>query len=82
MTGDAEQGVRLVNCVNCGKQVVSPDAIRCWWCNHAHRSASAKASLEVRANEILALKESGMTIVDISRKLGISRQRVYRFLEG
>lgn len=75
-----EQGGRVVNCVNCGKQVISPDAVRCWWCNHAHRSASAKASLEVRANEILALKDSGMTMVDIARKLGISRQRVYQIL--
>lgn len=75
-----EQGGRVVNCVNCGKQVISPDAVRCWWCNHAHRSATAKAALEVRATEILDLKDSGMTMVDIARKLGISRQRVYQIL--
>ena len=70
----------MANCVNCGKQVISSDASRCWWCNHRHRTTSALASLEVRAKEIQSLKDSGMTIVDISRKLGISRQRVYQIL--
>lgn len=70
----------MANCVNCGKQVVSPDAARCWWCNHAHRSSSALVSLENRAKEIQKLKDSGMTMVDISRKLGISRQRAYQIL--
>lgn len=72
--GDAMQ------CVMCGKEVVSAVAVRCWWCNHKHRSSSAAATLEVRAQEILGLKRSGMTIVDIARKLGISRQRVYQIL--
>lgn len=71
----------MANCVNCGKQVTSPEAARCWWCNHKHRSASALASLEVRASEILALKSSGMTMVEIAGKLGISRQRAYQILE-
>jgi DNA-binding CsgD family transcriptional regulator len=70
----------MANCVNCGKEVISPDAIRCWWCNHSHRSARAAVSLDVRAKEIVSLKDSGMTMVDISRKLGISRQRVYQIL--
>jgi len=70
----------MANCVNCGKQVTSPEAARCWWCNHKHRSTSALASLEIRASEIQGLKDSGMTMVDIARKLGISRQRVYQIL--
>ena len=70
----------MANCVNCGKEVVSPDAARCWWCNHQHRSTSAMGSLRARAKEIEALKASGMTMVDISRKLGISRQRAYQIL--
>jgi DNA-binding CsgD family transcriptional regulator len=37
-------------------------------------------SLRARAKEIEALKASGMTMVDISRKLGISRQRAYQIL--
>lgn len=71
----------MANCVNCGKQVASPEAARCWWCNHKHRSSSALVSLEVRAKEIEDLKVSGMTMVDIARKLGISRQRAYQILE-
>lgn len=70
----------MANCVNCGKQVTSPEAARCWWCNHKHRSTSALASLEVRASEIQALKDSGMTMVDIAGKLGVSRQRLYQIL--
>jgi DNA-binding CsgD family transcriptional regulator len=71
----------MANCVNCGKQVTSPEAARCWWCNHKHRSTSALASLEVRAKEIQRLKDSGMTMVEISGKLGISRPRAYQILE-
>jgi len=70
----------MANCILCGKQVVTPEASRCWWCNHKHRSSSALVSLEARAKEIESLKASGMTVVDISRKLGISRQRIYQIL--
>lgn len=70
----------MANCVNCGKQVISPEAARCWSCNHEHRSSSALVSLGVRAKEIQKLKESGLTMVDIARKLGISRQRAYQIL--
>jgi DNA-binding NarL/FixJ family response regulator len=69
-----------MQCVMCGKTVVSESAVRCWWCNHKHRSSAAAASLEVRAQEIRRLKASGMTMVDIARKLGISRQRAYQIL--
>lgn len=71
----------MSKCINCSRQVVSSDAVRCWWCNHKHRSVSALTSLEVRAKEIESLKDSGMTMVDIARKLGISRQRAYQILE-
>lgn len=70
----------MAACVMCGKELASDDAARCWWCNHKHRSTSAKKSLTIRASEITALKASGMTMVDIARKLGISRQRVYQIL--
>ena len=68
-------------CVMCGKKLVSLDAARCWWCNHKHRSSTARKNLAVRASEIKGLKNSGMTMVDIARKLGISRQRAYQILE-
>lgn len=69
-----------MKCLMCGKEVVSESAVRCWWCNHKHRSSSANASLAVRAGEIRKMKESGMTMVDIASKLGISRQRAYQIL--
>jgi len=69
-----------VNCINCGKEVITIGAIRCWWCNHSHRAATAKTSMAVRYAEVCELKASGMLMVDIARKLGISRQRLYQIV--
>lgn len=68
-------------CPDCDGQKSTEKTIRCWDCALKLKKSAWKAASSVRADDILARKNGGMSMVEIARELGVSRQRLYQVVE-
>ena len=69
-------------CLDCGAQKSTQETVRCWDCSLKAKKANWRSEASRRAQEILSKRDAGMTMVEIARELGISRQRVYQVVEA
>jgi ribosomal protein L37AE/L43A len=69
-------------CLDCDAQKSTQETVRCWDCSLKAKKANWQSEASRRAKEILGKRDAGMTMVEIARELGISRQRAYQVVES
>lgn len=67
-------------CFDCGGAKSTEQSVRCWDCALLKKKENWREAVSIRAKEIVVKRDAGMTMVEISLSLGVSRQRVYQIL--
>jgi len=68
-------------CRDCGGPTSTETTIRCWDCALKSKKSNWHSAALIRAKDIMAKRDAGMTMVEIAATLGVSRQRVYQMVE-
>ena len=69
-------------CLDCGGPKSTEFSVRCWDCALKAKKSNWRNQASLRAKEILSKRDAGMTMVEIAKEMGISRQRVYQVVEA
>lgn len=72
----------VFRCIDCGGQKSTEGSVRCWDCALLEKRSRWHASSVERAGKILDARAKGMTMIEIAREFGVSRQRVYQIVEA
>jgi hypothetical protein len=71
-----------VRCLDCGGPKSTEFSVRCWDCALLEKRSRWHSSAVDRAGKILDARARGMTMIEIAREFGVSRQRVYQIVDA
>jgi len=71
----------VFRCIDCGGPKSTEVSVRCWDCALIEKRGRWHLSRVERAGKILDARAGGMTMAEIARKFGVSRQRVYQIVD-
>lgn len=72
----------VFRCIDCGGPKSTESSVRCWDCALVEKKSRWRSSSVERAEKILDARSRGMTMIEVAREFGVSRQRVYQIVEA